>query len=254
MRDAQQIASIIGNDEYARSRLYPQPGGGYYLHLLDLVTALRSVVPQQAGRLLDFGCGSSPYRSLFPFPTYLRADYVPSQDIDYLIGEDQLVPAPDADFDVVLSTQVLEHVKNHGVYLAECFRLLKPGGQLILTTHGFFEEHGCPYDFRRWTADGLRYEIQSAGFEVAELKKLTTNGRAVGFLFQQHAALFMGPRRRDPLAFLYWLLFATNNTLRAAFDRWCIRRFPACAIVDPSAAGHSLYIALLAAAQKPGPR
>ena len=46
------------------------------------------------------------------------------------------------------------------------FVLLKPGGFLVLTTHGLFGDHGCPYDFQRWTADGLRLLLERAGFQI----------------------------------------------------------------------------------------
>lgn len=251
MQNSKHIASTIGSDDYARSRLNPRPGNGYYLHLLDLVAALRQVIPSKPLRLLDFGCGSSPYRSLFPSAEYVRADYLPSEGIDYVIGEDQLIPTSAASFDLVLSTQVLEHVKNPALYLAECYRVLKPGGMLILTTHGLFEDHGCPYDFRRWTADGLTYELTSASFKVEEMKKLTTNGRAIAFIFHQYAGFFMGSRRREPLAFLHWLLFRTNKACLSFFDRWCARRFSASAVVEAAAPGHILYVALLAVARRP---
>jgi hypothetical protein len=31
--------------------------------------------------------------------------------------------------------------------------------EVVLTTHGLFEDDGCPCDFPRWTADGLRLEL-----------------------------------------------------------------------------------------------
>jgi hypothetical protein len=67
-------------------------------------------------------------------------------------------------------------------YVTECFRVLKPGGHLILTTHGLFEDHGCPYDFQRWTADGLRLLLEHADFRITGAKKLTCGPRALCFL------------------------------------------------------------------------
>ena len=65
------------------------------------------------------------------------------------MGEDSSIPAADGYFDVVLFTQVLEQVPDPAHYALECFRVLKPGGSLIITTHGLFEGHD---DFQRWTA------------------------------------------------------------------------------------------------------
>ncbi len=47
-----------------------------------------------------------------------------------------------------------------GLYLSECFRVLRPGGQLLLSTHGVFPYHPDPVDLWRWTCEGLR--IRSA--------------------------------------------------------------------------------------------
>ena len=79
---------------------------------------------------------------------------------------------------MVLSTQVIEHVPDTGRYLRESWRLLRPGGALIVTTHGLIPEHGCPYDFYRWTADGLARAVADAGFVVEENYKLTLDKRA----------------------------------------------------------------------------
>ena len=66
----------------------------------------------------------------------------------------------------MLSTQVLEHVEDVQGYLREAHRLLEPGGITFVTTHGAFILHRQPTDLRRWTVDGLRYELEQAGFVV----------------------------------------------------------------------------------------
>lgn len=248
--DKQIAAAVIGEAEYARLRLAPEPGHNFYLHLQDLRRALGQVAPLMIGKLLDYGCGSSPYRSLFPRVIYRRADYTPSEGIDYTVREDQTIDERDGTFDCILSTQVLEHVRLPEIYLAECLRLLKPGGLLILSTHGTVEEHGCPYDFRRWTADGLRVDVERAGFAVNQLRKLTTGPRAAGFLFRQYSGL-LAPGRRTIRGLWHWFFFRRTSRFFASRDRRLDREFPECGVVDASEPGHALYIALLAIARKP---
>lgn len=243
-------ADIIGQADYARLRLNPERGHNFYLHLRDLLTALKEIAHLPHGTLLDFGCGAAPYRSLFPHVTYRRADYTPSGDLDYVVGEDQTISAADASFDTILSTQVLEHLRVPSVYLSECFRLLKPGGILLLSTHGLFEEHGCPFDFRRWTAEGLKIELIEAGFQLLQLKKLTTGPRAAGFLFRQYGGL-LAPGRRSLAGLLHWALFRRTTRFFAKLDARLDRDCATFGVVDADEPGHILYIALLAVARRP---
>ena len=87
----------------------------------------------------------------------------------------------------VVSFQVLEHVWDLGWYLGECRRVLRPGGWLLLSTHGTWLYHPHPTDFRRWTRDGLVGEIEAHGFVVEHITGLmgplawTTQFRLLGY-------------------------------------------------------------------------
>ena len=112
---------------------------------------------------LDFGCGDRPYESLFE--TH-GVEYVP----DVAIAPDGTLAALDAEYDLLLSFQVLEHVRDLDTYFAEARRVLRPDGQMLLSTHGTWLYHPHPEDHRRWTREGLLAEIAAHGFEVIECR------------------------------------------------------------------------------------
>lgn len=188
------VALRLSENDYLRQRINPRPGDPLYLHLADLHRGLNLHGTEQPLLLLDYGCGGSPYRSFFPNATYHRADYSCTPSVDFTLEANGLLPAiSDGSYDMVLSTQVLEHVSDPHCYLAESHRVLRRGGKLILTTHGTFPDHGCPHDYWRWTADGLKLSLERAGFKVTRISKLTCGIRAVLFWLGQ--AFHVPPRR-----------------------------------------------------------
>ena len=67
-----------------------------------------------------------------------------------------LLPFQDNKFDLVLSTQVFEHVKNPFALMRELHRVCKPGGLIILTVPFVFPEHEKPFDFFRFSEHGAK--------------------------------------------------------------------------------------------------
>jgi SAM-dependent methyltransferase len=233
--------ALIKEREYGRQRLNPSLSDALYLHLSDLRLAMGRVATNGNVRVLDFGCGGSPYRCLFPNAEYVRADIEGAADIDVVIpsGSSKL-PIPDRSFDVILSTQVLEHVPEPREYLDECRRLLRPDGRLVLTTHGTFVDHGCPNDFYRWTHMGLRRDLIAAGFRIDQMWKLTTGLRAALFLLQSYLGMMAAA---SGIAILLWPVRYVATSRPWWWHRQCDRVFADCRVVD-DLDKHLLYIGL----------
>jgi SAM-dependent methyltransferase len=246
---SQNLGADLRNAEYVRQRICPRPSDKFYLALSDLLLAVKRLETAEKLVVLDYGAGGSPYRSLFSNSDYRQADAFSSPDSDYVITPEGTVPEHASVFDLILSTQVLEHVEYPSVYLSECFRLLKPGGNLLLTTHGSFEDHACPYDFQRWTADGLRRDLEFAGFEVRVLQKLTTGPRAVMFMIERYLDT-TSFSRRTLFGFIGWmcrkLLPRSRYWLHSRLD--CFGE--SCRVVPADRPNSNLYLGLLAYAHR----
>jgi SAM-dependent methyltransferase len=169
-------------------RLSPPALHSRWHHLRALRRALELEAASLQGNrvLLDLGCGDMPYRPVFAphVARYIGADLPRNRLADVHVEDTGRVPLADQSVDVVLSSQVLEHVPSPQGYLAEACRLLKPAGTLILSTHGYWMYHPDPTDFWRWTRDGLVRQIETAGFTVQSVNGVM-NLAAVGLqLFQ----------------------------------------------------------------------
>jgi SAM-dependent methyltransferase len=154
-------------------------------------------VDLRGARVLDFGCGTRPYEAWF---RSAGADYQ-GADIDgaheVLLRADGSIAAADATFDLVASFQVLEHIWDLATYLGESRRVLKPGRWLLLSTHGTWFYHPHPGDYRRWTAEGLRREVEAHGFKMTEIRPVVGPLAWTSILRSFGAAYFF---RRVPFA------------------------------------------------------
>jgi SAM-dependent methyltransferase len=146
---------------------------GYHnRRMRELIRALVSQSGIHGGaKVLDYGCADAPYRSELPEGvSYVGTDIAGNTDADVTLARDGSIPIEDATIDLVLSTQVLEHVDDPALYLSECFRVLKPGGSLVLSTHGIIYYHPDPEDHWRWTRTGLTKILESAGFHIRSFR------------------------------------------------------------------------------------
>jgi SAM-dependent methyltransferase len=145
-------------------------------------TAIASEVARSAAALdggscvLDAGAGTAPYRPLFAHCDYVTQDWPQSMHTGRspdILADLHALPVGDSTFDFVLCTEVLEHVNDPFRVLSELQRVLRPGGQLLLTTPFVLELHEEPYDFFRYTPDALYVLVGSAGLHVDRVAPLT---------------------------------------------------------------------------------
>jgi 2-polyprenyl-3-methyl-5-hydroxy-6-metoxy-1,4-benzoquinol methylase len=97
-----------------------------------------------SGRVLEFGAGTGTlitrlieeHRAC----AFAAADLLPRpatipREIEWIQADlNAPLPCPDASFDAIISTEVIEHLENPRAVFRELSRLLRPGGRLLLTT------------------------------------------------------------------------------------------------------------------------
>jgi SAM-dependent methyltransferase len=127
----------------------------------------------------------------------LRASNVPG--VAKVVGDAVQLPLADGVADVVVATAVIEHLDEPGRLVAECRRVLAPGGVLVITTPdpmmerisakiGLLKEAGHQQMFN---LKGLRAVIAGAGLSVVETRKFMFS--PVGFPAERMIERVFGP-------------------------------------------------------------
>jgi len=145
---------------------------------------------------LDLGCGNSPLARWFP--NRIGCDIGPYSGVD-VVCDAHALPYRDGSFSVVLCMEVLEHLHHPQTAVAEISRVLKDGGQLILTCPFVYPVHEAPHDYQRYTEYGLRV-LFGEHFDSIEISPLFSEEQTLAILIQR--IVF----QRDDSPLMKWFL------------------------------------------------
>jgi len=140
---------------------------------------IRRIAKEHAcGTLVDIGCGTKPYQSIFELYVhrYIGIDLKKSKKRKLyadIVADAYHTSMKDASCELVLCSEVLEHLEDPGKALTEIYRILKEDGIAIVTTPFFWHIHEPPRDFYRFSEYGLQYLFREARFEIIEITPLT---------------------------------------------------------------------------------
>jgi SAM-dependent methyltransferase len=168
---------------YQRQMFFPGPisvfFNPFYFSRKNLAFVITEASVDINGNLIDVGCGTKPYRSLFNVKSYRGLDIDSPTSMSRGVADDIYdctnFPYNNDCFDSALCNQVLEHVFNPDEFLSEINRVLKFGGKFLLTVPFVWDEHEQPYDYARYSSFGLKALLERNGFKILSHKKLAAD-------------------------------------------------------------------------------
>jgi 2-polyprenyl-3-methyl-5-hydroxy-6-metoxy-1,4-benzoquinol methylase len=174
------------------------------------------------GRLLDIGCGAGDL--LLRMQQYgwdvegIEQDRIAVAnlrkfDIDVTEGTLPNGNLPADSFDVITASHVIEHIGDPNAFLRECFKLLRPGGRLVIATPNAdssgLKKYGSswvhldpPRHLVLFTPASLKQALERASFEVDQTR---TSCRSAYFATKASRSLRKGAARIG-IEFRYALL------------------------------------------------
>lgn len=130
------------------------------------------------GKLLDLGCGHVPlynaYKNFIEDNICIDWDNSYNKNIylDYSADLNLKLPLNDNDFDTIILSDVLEHIKNPFSLWEEMNRVLKQDGTLLMNVPFYYALHEEPYDYFRYTKHSLKSMAEDNGFHVLYLEPI----------------------------------------------------------------------------------
>jgi SAM-dependent methyltransferase len=147
---------------------------------------LAPVIGTLAGIVLDVGGGRPAFHDNFwnGQTRRIRVDLSPSFRPD-VVGDVVALPFHTGSVDTVVMCELLEHIAEPYLAVAEAHRVLRPGGTLLGSTPFIMVMHSDPADFARYTAEGLRRLLRDFS-----TKTIIPHGNHVGASWRLMATRF----------------------------------------------------------------
>jgi SAM-dependent methyltransferase len=151
--------------------------------------------------------------------------------VEMLHGNLAELPLPDRAVDVVVNFQVIEHLWDQGQFVAECHRVLRPGGALLMSTPNRItfspgrDTPINPFHTRELNAAELTELLESAGFALESMLGVF-HGRRLAELDARHGGSIIDAQIARALADAQWpedlladVASVTTNDFDLAGDR-----------------------------------
>jgi len=165
--------------------------------------------------VLDLGGRIQPYRPLLEgrVRRYIAVDMRKSPLVD-IVGSGERLPLASGWFDLVICTQVLQYVPDPPAMLAEIFRVLKPGGRLLLSAPAIGLQDA---DEELWRFLPASWRLLLSAFHEIEI--VPEGGSIIGFFRMINAGLNVFSRYPSIRSVFHWTLCPLINLTAELLDR-----------------------------------
>lgn len=128
------------------------------------------------GKVLDLGCGKVPLYEAYK--NYISENvcvdwgntYNKNPFLDYELDINQKLPFADNEFNSIILSDVLEHIRKPELLLGEMYRILSVNGKALINVPFMYGLHEQPYDYFRYTKHALKSMAEDAGFKIILLE------------------------------------------------------------------------------------
>ncbi|MCW1888694.1 MAG: methyltransferase domain-containing protein [Candidatus Moranbacteria bacterium] len=181
---------------------------GFIIHNIihkELLMFAKLINKETDGAVLDFGSGKSPFREIFK--SYAGADIdTKDKEPDYLINTEsnQIIGVDNDTVSNIISIEVIEHLPNIEAYIKEAYRVLKPGGYLLIVAPFMYNFHGSD-DYARYTKNFFTLDRIFHGFKIKRINFELND--FILFIFYQISHFF---EVFPVIRFLYPIFFVLN--------------------------------------------
>jgi len=196
--------------------------------------------PKEGMRFLELGCGSGAAAYYLASRSKIDITCVTNSTVQAKICErkfarlggrgrvivtdfDQL-DLPGESFDAIYAFESIGYTKDLDAWLARCWRMLKPGGQLLIRSPGSLDHCRSEHDFRSVTAffdnwrynfvgaNLLAYKLRRLGFDPIKYQRLQFWAWGLTWNFIQHMLLWKYRLKMRTFIELEWIIWRTSKS------------------------------------------
>jgi len=136
----------------------------------------KNIENKKIQKVLDLGCGDKPFKNFFDKKVeYIGIDISKESRADIILDlNTQKIPFTDEFFDLVIASEIIEHIYNQDFFFKEMIRVVKKGGYIYISAPFMFPQHDLFRDYYRYTELFYKEKLPSIGINISDIEPSNT--------------------------------------------------------------------------------